>query len=207
MNDGESTESFRARAELLKKKHGNGNGAGMPLAVAVKDTWPTPDAQVMGDRDLVETYEARRAGSNRSVPLALVVKQVSRGAWATPRSTDGSNGGPGQVNGRGQVDSLLGQVAQNWPTPRAAEWKGVGPLGSESQAYRLEKGYLDATVQAAEARTGRLNPDWVEHLMGWPAGWSGLPTAVFGRMAKAQRRLGGKRRAQLRRGTRSASAD
>lgn len=49
-NDTEAPESWLARAALLKEKHGNGNGAGMPLAVAVKlaPTWSTPtvnDAQ------------------------------------------------------------------------------------------------------------------------------------------------------------------
>lgn len=57
-----------------------------------------------------------------------------------------------------------------WPTPRATEWKGVGPYGSKSHEYRVEEGYLDATVQDVEGRTGVLNPAWVEVLMGWPMG-------------------------------------
>lgn len=61
-----------------------------------------------------------------------------------------------------------------WPTPRASEWKGVGPLGSKSHEYRLAKGYLDATVQDREQRTGALSPDWVEWLMGLPIGWTDI---------------------------------
>ena len=68
----------------------------------------------------------------------------------------------------------LAQAVQMWPTPRASEWKGVGPLGSKSHQYRLDKSYLDATVQEAEGRTGKLNPTWVEWLMGWPLGWTDL---------------------------------
>lgn len=37
MNDGEEPASWKARAARLKEKHGNGNGAGMPLAVASVD--------------------------------------------------------------------------------------------------------------------------------------------------------------------------
>ena len=59
-----------------------------------------------------------------------------------------------------------------WPTPRASEWKGTGPLGSKSHIHRRDRGYLDATVQEAEQVTGRLNPDWVEVLMGVQAGYS-----------------------------------
>lgn len=61
-----------------------------------------------------------------------------------------------------------------WPTPRQSEYKGVGPIGSSSHEYRLEKKYLDATVQENEKQTGQLNPDWVEWLMGWPIGWTSL---------------------------------
>jgi len=63
---------------------------------------------------------------------------------------------------------------QMFPTPRASEWKGTGPLNSKSHKYRLEKGYLDATVQEAEQITGQLNPTWVEWLMGYPLGWTDL---------------------------------
>jgi hypothetical protein len=85
-----------------------------------------------------------------------------------------------------------------WPTPRASEWKGTGPIGSKSHAHRLAKGYLDATVlqfatpQARDYRTGQtkrwdnpersrnlndqiggsLSADWVEALMGFPIGWT-----------------------------------
>lgn len=59
-----------------------------------------------------------------------------------------------------------------WPTPWASEWKGTGPLGSKSHNYMVEKGYLDATVQEREQSSGKLNPDWVDVLMGFPRGWS-----------------------------------
>ncbi len=67
-----------------------------------------------------------------------------------------------------------GGKGRTWPTPRATEWKGTGPLGSKSQAHRLGRGYLDATVQEVEQITGSLNPTWVEWLMGFPTGWTDL---------------------------------
>ena len=36
----------------------------------------------------------------------------------------------------------------------------------------LDRGYLDATVQDAEQKTGQLNPDWVERLMGIDPGYT-----------------------------------
>lgn len=43
-NDGESPETWHARAATLKAKHGNGNGAGLPLTIATAQ-WPTPAAR------------------------------------------------------------------------------------------------------------------------------------------------------------------
>ena len=43
-NDGETPETWHARAAKLKEKHGNGNGAGLPLTVAAAQ-WPTPAAR------------------------------------------------------------------------------------------------------------------------------------------------------------------
>lgn len=51
MNDGESPESFQARADRLKEKHHNTNGAGRPLAVAAA-AWPTPNSRDHKGSDL-----------------------------------------------------------------------------------------------------------------------------------------------------------
>ena len=83
-----------------------------------------------------------------------------------------------------------------WPTPQAREsGKKLGNYDHKRNRYltkdghdygmglaqavqmwpnRLDKSYLDATVQEAEGRTGKLNPTWVEWLMGWPLGWTDL---------------------------------
>lgn len=59
-----------------------------------------------------------------------------------------------------------------WPTPRKSTYKGVGPLGSKSHRHRLDRSYLDATVQEHEQATGKLNPRFLEWMMGWPIGWT-----------------------------------
>ena len=94
--------------------------------------------------------------------------------WPTPSVC-------GQYNRKGASptsgDGIATAVAQ-WPTPRATEYKGVGPIGSSSHKFRLDKHYLDATVQETEKQTGRLNPDWVELLMGFPQGWTDPAIAI-----------------------------
>jgi hypothetical protein len=124
--------------------------------------WATPDASVMNDAERPETFLARQA--------ALKEKHI---------------------NGNGAGTPLAMQV-KLWPTVRASEWKGTGPLGSVSHQYRLDRKYLDATVQEQEQASGLLAADWVECLMGWPDGWTRLPA---GQQVKARRSTNGSRRA------------
>ena len=186
MNSTESVESFMARQAVLKEKHKNGNGAGMPLAVAVR-------------------------------------------LWPTARSTDGAKGGPGQVNGRGQVDSLPGAV-NLWATPRASpnENRQTKPTPSQLAGKHgmnlATEVNLWPTPQVADGRVvtpngspftslqkcmggGMLNPEWDEQLMGWPTGWTGLPPEVIGRIKKARRRLRGKHLARAARAILDASKE
>lgn len=70
-NDGEDPAQWLARAEVLKAKHHNGNGAGMPLAVAVR-LWPTPCASDHRDRGTAESPAiARRRAIGKQVVLSM----------------------------------------------------------------------------------------------------------------------------------------
>ena len=84
----------------------------------------------------------------------------------------------------------LADSVKMWPTPRAAEWKGTGPLGSKSHKHRLAKSYLDATVQEAEQVTGQLNPAWVEWLMGYEIGHTDLKPSEMPSSRKSSRKSG-----------------
>lgn len=116
--------------------------------------------------------------------------------WSTPNVP---NRGPEarqskQKRGASGSEDLQTQVNQ-WGTPRAAEWKESGPEGSASHEHRLERHYLDAqalsfrpsrpdrpTPMPGEPSSSsgptsrpplvrpRLNPRFVEWLMGWPIG-------------------------------------
>lgn len=94
--------------------------------------------------------------------------------WPTPTVKGNFNRkGLTKTSGDGLETAVKKRPADElWPTSRASEWKGTGPLGSKSQAYRLDRKYLDATVQEAEQRTGKLNPEWVDWLMGVPTGFT-----------------------------------
>lgn len=81
-----------------------------------------------------------------------------------------------------------------YPTPKDSDSKGTGPMGSRSAEHDLQRKNLrgcvlfvtpcrgDATGTHGggnhrSLRTdvnGKLNPEWTEWLMGFPAGWSAL---------------------------------
>ena len=71
---------------------------------------------------------------------------------------------------------LATHVADQLPTPRASEWKGVGQVGSKSSLDWEKKGYLSGVMnETCSPQTGEathLNPSFVEEMMGYPVGWS-----------------------------------
>lgn len=94
-NDSEDPQEWLARAALLKEKHHNGNGAGTPLAVAVKlAQWPTArasDGLLMGG-----------AGADHSPTLTSAVKHgAAAGAALSPAWVERLMGFP-----EGWVDPL-----------------------------------------------------------------------------------------------------
>jgi len=66
------------------------------------------------------------------------------------------------VVGRRSVWEAQGKIPAMWPTPSANEHK-----------YRL-KGSSQASKNLNALHGGKLNPTWVEWLMGFPTGWTDL---------------------------------
>ncbi len=129
---------------------------------------PTPSAVTYGSN---QGGAAGRTGKVRPSLQTMAAKDM----WPTPRASANENRQtrvtPSQEAGT-HGRSLAAEVnARTWPPTRAPESKGTGPLGSKSNNHRVVKGYLDATVQQQEQATGKLNPEWVGWLMGFPLGF------------------------------------
>jgi hypothetical protein len=113
-----------------------------------------------------------------------------QGLWPTPRSSD--TNGPG-LHGDGGMD--LRTAVLLVPTPNSRDWKDSGPTQGERKSPNLgtvahllptpnardHKGMPGAGSRANGGRqaslpvsvgSGRLNPTWVEWLMGFPLGWT-----------------------------------
>lgn len=152
--------------------------AGLTLVDQVR-IWPTPTA--WQQRESVETWQARREqvradrhnGDGFGMPLDIAVQ-----LWPTPRASANENRTtkptPSQQNSkrpRGRYLAVEAAQAQaqvtNWPTPTTRDFKDteVG-LGA-----RVGRGVITETLQQTGAK-GRLNPEWVCLLQGFPPGWT-----------------------------------
>ena len=65
--------------------------------------------------------------------------------------------------------SMIGKNREHWATPTQTDSK----RGYETKEARLNRGAHTGTTLNDQAR-GKLNPDWVEQLMGLPVGWTQL---------------------------------
>lgn len=166
------------------------NGTKMPnLATQVMGMIPTPqsrDAKAGMDREknqknlndlavkkLLPTpshSETAKTGRNTNQD-SLTKRVINKGILPTPKTTEHrqpSDHGEGSPDLKTWIDKL---GAAMLPTPRESEWKGVGGIDSKSHTHRVEKQYLDATIQELAGETSQLSPLFVAEMMGFPADW------------------------------------
>ena len=161
-----------------------------PLVRYTKETgyslWPTPTAVVRPMEGNVRLYRAKIAAGEmtETEANAMLGKSVweAQGKipamWPTPRASaamsENLDNVKKRVQRRGFLGSKLEETVAMWPTPRAAQ--------AESRNHTVYARSLDkpqnlenkiATVEPS-AIGGKLNPTWVEWLMGFPIGWTDL---------------------------------
>jgi len=175
----------------FKATRENGTSYGAKLRDAVetyeKKNWATP--QTFDSNNLVRTPEKlAQTRAEKNAGCMNLREQVhypdmdhSRKAaknWptATARDWKGCGNAITRKDGKHRIDNLEavikygppdqanpntnGKNRESWPTPRETM--------SRDATYDRGKGNLGEVAQ------GKLNPDWVEHLMGLPAGWTDL---------------------------------
>ena len=81
----------------------------------------------------------------------------------------------------GQASLVVGTYAKgvgSWPTPLKEEGPG-GKHKKLTDAVAIAEGfkpkyYKEPGMEGRQAFTGKVNPEWVEWLMGWPMGWTNV---------------------------------
>lgn len=101
--------------------------------------------------------------------LGLITNEIDGGYLPSPiASTGGAGINPNNPRGIHQGNPLATWV--RWATPRASEYKDSGAVGSKSHKHMLDRSYLCAQAKDPNKPGGKLNPMWIEWLMGFPIG-------------------------------------
>jgi hypothetical protein len=74
-----------------------------------------------------------------------------------------------------------------WPTPATRDYKGAVKVGKRISKSGKIQNYGE---QLPNAVGGKLNPTWVEWLMGWPLGWTDLKPLEMDKSHFVQQQLG-----------------
>ena len=98
-------------------------------------------------------------------------------AWPTPTATERSGTNPNTGRGAG-LWKVVKDIA--WPTPTASDRKGGGKGSIRKDTGKRREDRLDHLLEPGQQ--GKLSPDWVEYLMGWPVGWTSLDPLPEGTM-------------------------
>ena len=193
----EEPELMESEAECGEKWQGS-------LAKYDQDTssWRTHQCSLAGDWELFlgtwpQWGSMRNGECWEQQPLAHPTKETVFGfSVPTPVSSDATSGAvigkndmyyttstgmPRKINQNGKNGSVgLGRLVQMWPTPTAHNAKEA--------AYPAE--YNRRTPTLATHAGGKLNPTWVEWLMGWPLGWTDLKPLEMDKCHCVQQQLG-----------------
>ena len=150
-----------------------GEGSSAPKSASqcgqdVRKLWPTPQAidgsagGIISPDDIYIQKESglfrkiNRNGTDGSVGLARMVK-----LWPTPRANK-VGGSTSEGYGLCLQEAVNGgRDTKLWPTPTGTERSRINPNTGSGAGLSKVNG-------------GQLNPDWVEQLMNFPEGWTGL---------------------------------
>lgn len=170
-------EEWDARRQRLKEnaKTPNGNGCGIPLAMAAQ-LWRSPGACSPNSLRGVGRDPNTRLAAGKQVNL-----QDQASFWATPRATDGEKGGPNQSFSAGSTP--LATMSCQFSPPDQMTRSGE-PSSNDSLSLlpryrrwlysRVGVPWKEMPTDEEELRANpvQLNPWFVDWLQGWPIGWT-----------------------------------
>ena len=185
-----SARDWKGCYTTLQRKDGKMRGDLLPDAVNLEEkhgrpapgNWPTPNCMdvITPNRDLTQMESKGHWGKNMNT--GKLSEMVNYGPPVpASSSTDGSRPGLWQTatvstgahrQKDGSMTDKLDQQVKSWATPRAGKTTDENP---ETWALRQAKGdvaTMPLTAQVKNHTSGKLNPRWVETLMGLPVGWT-----------------------------------
>ena len=140
--------------------------------------WPTPRNSSAMSEDLQTIRDRLNNGNPYKSRLeeAIALAPTPSGNWPTPTAADVYTD---NLKSSQQIDGSmhsvsLGQAVQKWPTPKASDYKAA-VIWPQSKTKSRDMALRETIAERSpETIGGKLNPMWVEWLMGFPLGWTDL---------------------------------
>ena len=135
--------------------------------------WATPRASDMKEGRTLNEKGQRISKSSDLVFGANLADQVKM--WPTPRACTEMSAENIHNRAKDKFPNLESEVARSmWPTPTARDHKDSGENMNLYRDRRQDTQLAIVTKRLEPEKTGSLNPEWVEWLMGYPIGWTAL---------------------------------
>ena len=111
--------------------------------------WPTPTAVTRPMEGNVRLYRAKVGAGEMTEAEAEAI--LGKSVW-----------------------EAQGKLKAKWPTPRASDAKRSDSPSDRNRQTPCLPTQVHIEAGTTSQQTGKLNPTWVEWLMGFPPGWTDL---------------------------------
>ena len=149
--------------------------------------WPTPQTRgFTNDGDLIALAKKANSFEEMSAMAYRAAHKKKAAYWPTPTVCGNHNRkGASATSGDGLATAL-----KMWPTPQASDNRDRGNASTPAIKRRIENGKQVMLSMCVSSENGRLNPDWVEWLMGWPIGHTDLKPLETARFQEFEQQHG-----------------